>query len=285
LEQSLKKLVSRLLKALNLLLKPLGVEIQRRSYFRWLSNRHKVLASRYNVALCELLACYTAHVFPDLPANDKRETLLARLEGTNPSEALWILEKLHRSLKVVGDVCEFGVAQGRTSALIANELQHTPKTLWLFDSFQGLSRPTEKDKLIDDILNFRTIEAYAGTMSYPVERVKAALAQVAFPQKRVKIVPGFIEETIQSASLPDTVCFAYVDFDFYEPIKIALNFLAKALVVGGYVVVDDYGYFSSGGETAVQEFMEQYGKAFELELPPAWAGHFAVLHKHSEITS
>lgn len=281
----MKKWVSRLLKGLNLLLKPLGIELHRSSYQQWLLRRLDELSQRYDLAIHELHQCYAAHIFPELPENNRREKFLAKLQGTNPSEALWIIDKLHRSLKLAGDVCEFGVAQGHTSALLANEIQHSKKTLWLFDSFQGLSRPTDKDELIDDILSYGSIEAYEGSMSYPVERVRMTLAEADFADERLRVVPGFIEETIQSDTLPETVCFAYIDFDFYEPIKTALDFLAKQLVVGGYLVVDDYGYFSSGGETAVREFLEQQGDAFELELPPKWAGHFAVLHKKAEIIS
>jgi O-methyltransferase len=38
-----------------------------------------------------------------------------------------------------------------TSALLANEIRSTERTLWLFDSFKGLGKPSEKDLLIDDI--------------------------------------------------------------------------------------------------------------------------------------
>ena len=51
----------------------------------------------------------------------------------------------------------------------------------------------------------------------------------------------------------------YVDFDFYSPISVALRFLNKRLVTGGVIVVDDYGFFSSGAKTAVDEFLKEYG--------------------------
>jgi hypothetical protein len=55
--------------------------------------------------------------------NEIRSKLLARLRGTPPSEAYFIVQALAECKDIRGDVCEFGVAQGETSALIANEIQ------------------------------------------------------------------------------------------------------------------------------------------------------------------
>ena len=82
--------------------------------------------------------------------------------GTNLVEALFLLNELSQAMHLDGDVCEFGIAQGATSALIGNEIRNTSKALWLFDSFEGLPRPTEKDKLIDDIFSLGSIEKYQG---------------------------------------------------------------------------------------------------------------------------
>jgi hypothetical protein len=37
-----------------------------------------------------------------------------------------------------------------------------------------------------------------------------------------------------------------VDFDFYEPIKGALEFLDTRMPAGGRIIVGDYGFFSGG---------------------------------------
>jgi O-methyltransferase len=115
--------------------------------------------------------CVNDHDALILP-NEVRPKLLARLMGTPPSEAYFIVQALSKCKDVPGDVCEFGVAQGETSALIANEIaQFSNKCLHLFDSFEGLPNPSDKDQLKDDIYSFRSIESYAGTMSYPVDKV------------------------------------------------------------------------------------------------------------------
>lgn len=228
----------------------------------------------------EIEAICTELIFPELPSCERRIELMAKLIGTSASEAMYILEFLHKSSKLEGDVCEFGVAQGATSALLANEIRQTQKNLWLFDSFMGLPKPTDKDVLIDDIFSLGTIDKYEGAMSCQVNEVKSRLEDISFPFSRVKIIPGFIEDTINYSDLPDKVCFAYVDFDFYRPTSTALRFLNKRLLAGGFAIVDDYGFFTSGAKEAVDELIREYPGTYEMILPHKFAGQFCIIQKN-----
>jgi O-methyltransferase len=219
-----------------------------------------------------------------LLANELRPKLLSRLLGTPPSEAYFIIQALAQCRNLYGDVCEFGVAQGETSAVIANEIaKSTNKNLHLFDSFEGLPKPTEKDQLKDDIYALGSLDAYTGLMSYPEDMVRARMEAISFPAQRYVIHKGFIEKLIHNdKNLPEAVCFAYVDFDFYEPIKIALEYLHKVMPSGAMIVVDDYNFFSTGAKTAVDEFVaEQNSKGiiYECLVPDTRYGYFAVLTK------
>lgn len=221
-----------------------------------------------------------------VPANNLRPRLLARLLGTVPSQAYFIIQALWQSRDVRGDVCEFGVAQGETSALIANEIAAcASKRLHLFDSFAGLPRPTEKDKLKDDIFALGSMEAYTGTMSCPEALVRTRLQALAFPEHRYVIHKGFLEQTLhEDRNLPGEVSFAYVDLDFYEPIKTALQFLDRATSVGSMIVVDDYNFFSTGAKLAVDEFVQARNSAsmaYEMVVPHTCYGHCAVLTRKS----
>ena len=106
---------------------------------------------------------YREVVFKDSSAYDpERIKIMSRLLGTGVGEAAYICYYLRQSLKLEGDVCEFGVAQGRTSALLGQEIIKMDKKLWLFDSFKGLPKPSAKDELKDDIFNLGSIEKYKG---------------------------------------------------------------------------------------------------------------------------
>ena len=204
---------------------------------------------------------------------------MAKLIGTELSEALYLIAFLHKSLMLEGDVCEFGVAEGATSALLANEIISTQKSIWCFDSFKGLPKPSDKDILLNDILNLGSIHNYQGAMCSPISSIRSKLSEISFPGSRAKIIPGYIEATMLSDTLPQKVCFAYIDFDFYNPTIVALNFLHNHMSVGGYIIIDDYGVFSSGVKTAVAEFLEKHKNRYHLTFPHEFAGHFCMINK------
>ena len=112
--------------------------------------------------------------------------------------------------------------------------------------------------------------------------VERRLSEISFPSGRIKIIKGFIEETISNKNnYPKNVCFAYVDFDFYNPIVVALDFLDKHLSIGGIVIVDDYDFFSTGVKTAVDEFISAHNGSYSIEIPDKISAHCCILKKNS----
>lgn len=218
-----------------------------------------------------------------LPVNEQRVKLLARQYGTPPTEAFFILEALLKTQHVPGDVCEFGCAQGVTTRTMANELLAGDKVLHAFDSFEGLPKPSEKDRLKDDIFKLDRIEAYAGQMACPEEMVRAELEASGLPWRRYMIHKGFVERILDGHAteiLPTQVSFAYIDVDWYEGIKVCLSFLHPITPSGAIVIVDDYKFFSDGGQRAVDEFLAEQVGVYEMaEHDCGPKGHFAVLTK------
>ncbi len=218
-----------------------------------------------------------------IPRNIARFRLLARQFGTPPSEAYIVVGALHRALPAEGDVCEFGVAQGEFSALLAEEIRNTGKTLHLFDSFQGLPPPSPEDQLKDDVLGLGNMAAYTGQMSNPESLVRARLEEGKIPEDRFRVHKGFFNDLLeQKLNFPAKVCFAYVDFDFYEPIKQVLNYLDSVSGKGATFVVDDYDFFSTGAKTAVDEFLAEKNSAgprYHVAVPSKELGHCAIVMK------
>ena len=210
-----------------------------------------------------------------------RTELLAGLMGTDVSQAMHLIHWLHATHDVAGEVCEFGVAQGATTAVLAHELLSVGdrRDLWLFDSFAGLPPPTDQDVMIDDVLGLGSMAAYAGTMALPRSAVERQLRKVGYPEERCHIRAGFVTSETGVEIMPDAVSFAYIDFDLYQPIKNALRLVDHRISSGGVIVVDDYGYFSAGARTAVDEFASTRTDHYEVEVGPIWAGHFAVLRR------
>lgn len=234
---------------------------------------------KYAPLVGELHEALRTLLFPSLPPCPGRTELLAKLLGTGISEATYVLASLHAALADDGDVCEFGVAQGATSALLANEIRATRKTLWLYDSFTGLPKPSPKDQLKDDIFGLGAIDRYEGEMRCDASEVEARLTQIGIPAERYRIRAGLVRDTLTEQNGPAAVCFAYVDFDFYEPIADALSYLSRHLTPNGRIVVDDYDFFSTGAKTAVDEFVAREAGRFELSLPHPFAGKFCLLRR------
>ena len=238
----------------------------RRVYHHYYHN-WRFLEQDYQRATAEVEGYFRNFVSNCAPPMKGRTELLSALLQIGITEGLYIIDTLHRSLGVEGDVAEFGVAQGATSALIANEIRNNGKVFWLYDSFMGLPEPSDKDVLIHDVASLGSIKKYKGMIAHPAEAVRNRLAEITFPEKQLRIVPGWVEDLSRTGDLPEKVCFAYVDLDLYVPIKTVLELLDRRLSPGASVVIDDYGYFSAGAQLAVDEFVADHRQAYDLQLP------------------
>ena len=193
--------------------------------------------------------------------DQKRYALMRKLLGTSPAQAFFLLHHFYHSIYQDGVVCEFGVAQGATSALLAYEILRTgrDKSLLLFDSFKGLGKPHEKDALLNDIFGLGSIEKYTDTMACDPKEVKDRLQEVNFPKSMYTVIKTDLVKINKKRKFkkPKKICFAYIDVDFYEPTKEIIKFVSKRMPVNGTMVIDDYKYFTAGPAAAVEEFASE----------------------------
>jgi O-methyltransferase len=271
---NVSKIRSGIRNGIDVLLRPSGSRVLT-------SGEEKSLSTRYNTIVEQLYDAYVCHVFPDLRERPGRRALLATLIGTEVPEAIFLLRYLQDALESgAGDVVEMGVAQGSTSALLANEILDDPaRRLWLYDSFQGLSEPTTEDELIDDMDHRGSMRAYTGTMAFPEREVRARVKATGLPAERLRVEAGYLDSR---SPVPGGVAFAYLDFDLYEPILTGLRLLHPSTRPGSILMIDDYRFFSSGPELAVRHFLTEQENAYELLEPPAGSGAFCALRRTGE---
>lgn len=211
---------------------------------------------------------------------DDIKDLLKDLIGVSLVQGLKILDSLNKTIKIDGDICEFGVAQGKTSKLIAHFIKDTNKKLFLFDSFEGLPKPSEKDKLKDDIFNLGDMKKYQGKMSHAENKVINELKSINFNKDKLIINKGFFnEESKINMKLPKSVSFAFLDFDFYQPTLDGLNYLNNVLNIGGIIMVDDYDFFSTGAKTSVDEWFKLNSKSYIKKITRTKCTSFVTLEK------
>ena len=166
--------------------------------------------------------------------------------------------------KIDGDVVECGVWKGGSMLAIAETLNrgnnHTRK-LYLYDTFEGMSAPTEEDVSHDDLKAEKLLASDTNkdenlVWAYStLEQVKQTMALSSYPQNQILYIKGKVEDTIPK-TLPAKIALLRLDTDWYESTKHELIHLFPKLVSGGVLIIDDYGYWK-GARKAVDEYFKE----------------------------
>lgn len=154
--------------------------------------------------------------------------------------------------QVPGDLVECGCAKGGSAALMAMTLRRleAQRTVWLFDTFEGLPAPTTKDP------DYEIANLYTGDCVGTLEEVKRLFQQLSVAD-RVQFVKGLFQDSLPTAPIPQ-IALLHIDGDWYESVKACLENLYDKVVPGGIIQFDDYGYWK-GARNAVDEFFETRG--------------------------
>lgn len=153
---------------------------------------------------------------------------------------------------VAGDFVECGVARGGSAALVALTLQElkVQRSLWLFDTFQGLPKPSERDP------DYEIADLYTGTCAATVQEVKTAFQDLGI-RADLHFVPGLFNDTLQPAPIK-AISLLHIDGDWYESVRTCLDCLYDKVSSGGIIQFDDYGHWA-GARRAIDEFTESRG--------------------------
>lgn len=165
---------------------------------------------------------------------------------------------------IPGDVVECGVWKGGSMMAVADtllSLNHQERHLYLFDTFDGMSDPSEHD------LNFRgenatkllkesskqkedSVWCYA-----QIDAVKAAMHSIGYDENKIHLVKGKVEDTLPEQS-PSTIALLRLDTDWYNSTRHELIHLFPRISPGGVIIIDDYGYWQ-GARKAVDEYIKE----------------------------
>jgi O-methyltransferase len=157
---------------------------------------------------------------------------------------------------VPGCIAECGCYQGASAFFMAKENPHVP--LHLFDSFEGLSEPGQKD--VPQSGDHRPWEKM--DMSAPEEQARKTLNN--FP--KTVFHRGWIPDRFTEVSHLN-FRLVHIDVDLYQPTRDSLVFFYSRMSHGGVIVLDDYGFTSCPGAfSAVEEFMKDK-REHVLHLP------------------
>lgn len=190
---------------------------------------------------------------------------------TSPERILALCEAVEHISQhdIAGDIVECGVWKGGSMAAVArtlHRLESEHRTLWMYDTFEGMSEPTADDvDLHGHAANQMLAEANKEDAESresiwcrcSLENVKQTLRGTGYPESNLRFVKGKVEETLPNES-PQQIAVLRLDTDWYESTRCELEILFPKLVPGGVLIIDDYGHWQ-GCRKAVDEYFAKNG--------------------------
>lgn len=172
--------------------------------------------------------------------------VLSRFEENNGFNAhrRYALQQLIRLTdEVDGDTAECGVYKGCGSYIVlqsnTSSLRH--RTHHIFDSFEGLSVPTDNDGKywLPNDLSINEVEVRNNLFEF----------------SNVKLHKGWIPKCFNEIE-DKKFSFVHVDVDLYQPTFDSISFFYDKMNDGGIFVCDDFGFLTCPGATkAIQEYL------------------------------
>ncbi|MBC7481981.1 MAG: class I SAM-dependent methyltransferase [Rhizobacter sp.] len=165
---------------------------------------------------------------------------------------------------IPGSIVECGVWKGGSmmaAALALQRLGKTNRSLYLYDTYEGMPPPTELDK--DYLGNTASSQMAALDKNAMIwaraqlDEVQANMQSTGYPGELISYVKGKVEDTIPQA-IPNSIALLRLDTDWYESTKHELEHLFPRLVPGGVLILDDYGHWE-GARRAVDEYIDAHG--------------------------
>lgn len=209
-------------------------------------------------------------VIDGLPADFDKKTLATYKKVkpytmTTPERIASLCNAVNYLVKnnVAGDFVECGVWRGGSTMAAIDTLMNagdTSRDIYLYDTFEGMSEPTELDKVFtgtaaNELMETSDKNDASSVWCYSaIEEVQQNVQSLQYPANKVHYVKGKVEDTIPG-TLPAKIALLRLDTDWYESTAHELKHLYPLLVPGGVIIIDDYGHWE-GARKAVDEYIE-----------------------------
>lgn len=168
--------------------------------------------------------------------------------------------------QVPGAIVECGVWRGGSMMAVAKTLLQlgcTDRHLHLFDTFAGMTAPTEKDRTAferqDPSEKYAQAQRPDGVVEWSyasLDEVQQNMWSTGYPKDLIHFVKGPVEKTIPDDA-PDQIALLRLDTDFYESSRHEMEHLYPRLIKTGVLILDDFGHWE-GQRTAVEEYFKKH---------------------------
>jgi O-methyltransferase len=189
---------------------------------------------------------------------------------TNEAQLLALIDAVRYCVArgIPGALAECGVWLGGSvmaMILTLQDLGRPDRAIYLYDTFDGMTPPSEADVSQFERPALDTWREYeqAGELpwrglfdpaAFNLPAVRSALLQTGYPEELLQFVRGPVEETLPTAA-PAQLALLRLDTDWYASTRHELEHLFPRLADGGVLIVDDYGHWE-GARRAVDEYFE-----------------------------
>jgi O-methyltransferase len=164
---------------------------------------------------------------------------------------------------IEGDFVECGVWRGGSSMMIAltlYKLAVNNRKIYLYDTFEGMSNPTENDVDFrggnaENLMKQNTENKETSVWCLAdLDDVRNNMTLTKYPLTNIEFVKGKVEDTIPQV-ISDKIALLRLDTDWYESTAHELKYLYPNLSVKGVLIIDDYGHWE-GCRKAVDEYFK-----------------------------
>ena len=144
-------------------------------------------------------------------------------------------------------------------ALTLMSHRDSSRHLYLYDTFDGMSEPTEHDMdLSGQFAKALLNRDQVGTgiwCAASIEDVRANMISTGYPEEKIHLIKGKVEDTLPTI-LPERLALLRLDTDWYESTKHELIHLFPLLDSRGLLILDDYGHWQGAREATDEYFKE-----------------------------
>ena len=181
---------------------------------------------------------------------------------------------------IQGAIVECGVARGGSAAMMALISEHFngKRKYWLFDTFEGLPPPSEKDDYIEPI--YENNDKHAGRVAEgyclgTVDEVEELLFKnLQLPSEKFTLVKGLFQDTLhKEKNNIGSISILRLDGDWYDSTITCLNNLWDSVTPGGVVIMDDYVSVPSC-KKATHDFFDSRNIKVDIELDDRGGAYF-----------
>jgi hypothetical protein len=192
---------------------------------------------------------------------------------TSPERIIATCDAVEHAVRrnVAGALVECGVWRGGMVLAMLLTLQRLgvdDREVYLYDTFEGMTQPTDADRSPftgDALPAWEQAEGsgavawgeWFGPDQFDLQGVRSLLVATGYPEERLHFVVGKVEDTIPGRA-PDEVAVLRLDTDWYESTRHELQHLYPRLTAGGILIIDDYGHWE-GCRRAVDEYFADAG--------------------------